>query len=225
MNRDPRKFIVETQDFPMDFICYYKEDSVTISGGHYADLTISHGLGFAPLCFGVFSADGSANWEPMTGWGVPDADDYAEISSDNANITVAITNDTVSSHNYTYHVWGIMPSNISSDITIPSGASVWRLNTLQNYSKLITAGRTAATTGSTFTVATHSLGYVPEAMVWAELTSGRIRPLYLQYWGNYLPTATEIATIDGNALKAYVGTDAAQPISYIHYRIYGGQNG
>lgn len=225
MSRDPRKFIVETQDYPMDFICFYEEGTTVAASGYYNTLNFTHGLGFAPLCFGVFSADNSTNWEPMTGWGVPGADDYGQVYSDSSNVTAIITNESGISHTYRYRIWGIMPSTASKDVTIPPGSSAWRLNTLKNYSKLVSAGRVPATTGSTFTVATHDLGYVPEVMTWIELTSGRVVLFNLEYWGNYLPTATSVVRVNSTRVQAFIGADTGFSPKYIHYRIYGDQNG
>lgn len=226
MSRDPRKFIVETQDYPMDFICFYVEDSIAVQSGYTMTLTFPHDLGFAPLCFGVFSADNSTNWEPMVGWGVyGSSDEYGGLYSTSSNVVASVTNESGSSHTYRYRIWGIMPSTVSKDVTIPSGSSKWRLNTLKNYSKLVSAGRVTATTGSNFTVATHNLGYIPEVMAWAELTSGRVQPFYLEYWGNYLPTATVLVKVNNTRVQAYIGTDAFWTIKYVHYRIYGDQNG
>lgn len=227
MARNARSFIVETQDYPMDFVVGYYETTAS-SASYEASVTrITHGLGYAPLIFGMYSLDNGTTWMPigLNDYYTNQADCWGEADSSTIYITfTALASGTKSAR---IRVWALAPTTADGFINTPTQANVYNLNTRDcDYSKLVAAGKWTAATGSNQIVA-HNLGYVPEVLVWVETANGRITPFDPNYSVNHSYVPRQAVDVTTSGLWAYLSTLSfrSSTISAIHYRIYGGQNG
>lgn len=223
---NPRAFIVNSH-YPMDFVVGYWTGTVTSSSYNVATLTFSHGLGYTPLIFGMYSLDGGTTWMPigLNDYYTNQADCWGQANS--SQIKISFTALASGSKTAQVKVWGLMPSTASRKNNTPAQTNPYNLNTRDyDYSKLIAAGRWSATTGST-KIYSHNLGYVPEAMVWAETSDGYITPFDPTYCTQtaYIPAQWADITTDG--LWVYLSSldYHSSTITALHYRIYGAQNG
>lgn len=227
MSRDPRSFIVETQDYKMDFVVGAWTGSVSSSNYDPSVLEISHSLGYAPLIFGMYSVDNGSTWMPigLNDYYATQTDCWAE--ADSSKIYVTFTSLASSSKTAQLKLWGLMPTTADAANATPAQTNVFTLNTRDfNYSKLVAAGRWGASTGSV-KIYEHGLGYVPEVLVWAEKANGRVVPFDPSYSENTNYVARQQVDVTTTAIWSYLSTldFRDSTISAIHYRIYGAQNG
>lgn len=227
MARDPRNFIVETQDYPMDFVIGYWATDISSSDYNVATKAIAHGLGYTPLLFGSYSLDGGSTWLPvgLNDYYTNQSDCWVE--ADATNIYINFTNLKSGSRTATVKLWGLMPTTADRANNAPANTNNFHLNTLFNYSKLVVAGRWSFSTGSDKLLAIHNLGYKPEVLVWAETSNGRIAPFDIQisnhtdYVANNYVYATTMGLYTTNSSASY----HSSTLSALHYRIYGAENG
>lgn len=227
MARDPRNFIVNTQDWPMDFVVGYWETTATSSNYDQTIVQIAHALRYPPLLFGVYSLDDGATWMPvgLNDYYTNQADCWVE--ADDVKIYVNFTCLASGSKTAKLKLWGLMPTTADQSNIVPSNANVFFLDTRDyDYSKLVAAGRWSFQTGQN-TVVAHNLGYIPEALVWAETSNGRIAPFDITWSSNtsYIGDNYVYLTTSELISKQTSSDYHADSISYLHYRIYGARNG
>lgn len=227
MARDPRNFIVETQDYPMDFIVGYWTTDISSSDYNVITKTVAHGLGYTPLLFGSYSLDNGSTWLPvgLNDYYTNQSDCWVE--ADATNIYVNFTNLKSGSRTAKVKLWGFMPTTADRANDAPDNANAFFLNTNFNYSKLVKAGRWGFSTGSNKLLATHDLGYKPEVLVWAETSNGRIAPLDIQFSNHtdWVPDHFVYVTDSGLYATNSSADYHSSTLNALHYRIYGAENG
>lgn len=214
---NPKDFLLNT-DYEMDkIVLFYEGELSPSSAGSGYEQTISHGLGFTPLVFGVcaFNSDFSdARSLP-----------YMELTQDNAiTVSVEATQSTikVSYGNYEstpakayYRIYAFEPDGSAADVPpTADNASEFVLNTDYNYCKLF---KTGVVDGNSDTTISHGLGYLPFTLAWQESSNGLVEPIELNNWSDpitNLPYGVRVGSQD--VLFKYSG----QGLSKIHYRIY-----
>ena len=213
---DPRNFLLNT-DYEMDKIIYFTAGSLTAS--EHTN-TINHGLGFAPLIFGVCSPNSNFS-DPRT---IP----YNYITqsntisftakADSTKVTIELINYGDQNYRMHYRIYAFAPDNITATIA-PTGdkANKFILNTDYNYCKLIKKGTVS---GSADTNVSHNLGYIPQVLAWREW-NGEIMPIEDNSWNDPLFGQTfGTAVNNSNVYFHYNGF----PYNKIHYRIYYDEN-
>ena len=158
-------------NYPVDKIIYLKETTVS---GDYFDNTFAHGLGAIPFCNGLISYD---NWQTTYQAGTrQSAGQYYnkmfDIYSDGTNIRL---NGTFEGFTGTAQVriWGVFNESSTPNVDVAPTASATNntlyFNTKYNYQKLVKEGQVTA--GSTATVISHNLGYIPKVDIWQLFSS------------------------------------------------------
>lgn len=210
---DPRKFLLNT-GYEMDKIIYFVEGSTTSSEG---GKIIAHGLGFAPLLFGVCS--------PRSDFTDSRTIPYERITRDDSEVlTVSADSDYVIMDYYNYgdqaapmyyRIYGLEPSTSTASIASTSDrAKQFILNTDYNYLKLFKKG----IMGGDATVH-HDLGYIPQALFWHEAL-GSISPINYSQPFDPMFSQPEYISVTNNIVKT-VGLDLSDAGTYkVHYRIY-----
>ena len=222
---DYRKFAINS-DFPTDDIVYSYQGN--LSGDTWSQsATISHGLPFIPLVFGIYSVDNGTTWSQIN------------FQSQNGSGTLSATASTISAQvgsasgalttTVRVRIFGFAPSTYTGNTTPPTPLSKFMIDSRVTYDELLASGTfQLSNTTSPQVIYTHNLGYIPRVMAWAERVSGGqtfITPLdtgsytntsYYSFW-NYLEVTPAVVQF-----LAY--TSSGSISDKIHYRIYGGQN-
>lgn len=212
-------FIINS-DYPMDMVVFAAEGTVAANSA----TSISHGLSFVPLCFGVWSSDGGSTWKPITEMNITGNETLVYLSSTTREVTVTTQ---LASSSIQFRVWGLQPADNTARTTPPQfQVSDFMLNSDFNYSKLVGSAVWTVTATSGTTLITHNLGYIPEVIAWRESAGGVIRPFINSYGSSSAGEAALIAT--NTEVKAYCpggagGSDFS--LAKIHVRVYGGKNG
>lgn len=220
MFQDPRKFLV-TSDHPMDIVVWKGTGEMSIGPHDLKQVSIAHGLPFAPLVFGQVSFDDGQSWSPF-------ATHYSqltmEFSSDPTNVNIyALSFETGADMKFRF--WGYAPADASYDILPPSSETRFNINTDYGYSQLIKAGKWDIEAGSRKVIFEHNLGFTPQVECWVEFDDGEI-------WGGELAGTystdtsredNEYIEVDenklyGNYTSLQYGSSA---FKCVHYRIYG----
>lgn len=138
----PTNFIANS-DYPYDQIVYFKDYELTTDGNIHQTITIAHGLGFVPLCFGVWSE--SQDFEPSytllsEGYG-PD-EMILWVESDDTNIYIRKYHYPHTSGKKLYlKIYAFAPISWTGDCEPTATTSDFLLfNTDLGYSQLIAAG-------------------------------------------------------------------------------------
>lgn len=160
----PKDFLLNT-DYEMDRIIFAK------TGDFTGSIDIQHGLGFAPLPFGVWSTD--SNFTTVNTIGVYDSGSEPGYvprlgvwcDAKDSTIHLEATGNGKDSTKIYYRLFAFEPIDDLHDISATSNlANKFILNTDYNYRKLKAAG--------TFTQSNqeyaHNLGYLPQVMVWSD---------------------------------------------------------
>ena len=211
---DPRKFLLNT-DYEMDKIIYFTSGEINAMDNK----NIPHGLGFAPLVFGVCAFN--SNFSDARS--MP----FSEITRDN---TIAFTLDADSTNvkigygNYAdnppkmyYRVYAFEPSN-SSAVIAPTNdkANTFVLNTDYNYCKLFQKGTVSGTGSHTIN---HGLGYVPQVLAWRQTNSGLISPIEESVPYDPYSNMPNYIAVTNSSVLFNLPTNYSN-ISTVHYRIY-----
>lgn len=227
MARDPRRFIVETQDYSMDFVVGAWNRSVSSSSYTQTVDSFAHGLGYAPLLWGMYSIDNGSTWMPVG------LNDYYTtrtdcwVESDSSNIYINFTYLDSGSATALVRLWAHAPITADRQNDVPHGANVFYLNTRDyNYSKLVGVDYVPVGVGST-TLYTHNLGYIPEVLCWAEMSNGRISPFDNSSSSNSSYIPQQVIRVTSSALVAELSglNYHSSTIRGIHFRLYGAENG
>ena len=228
MFQNPRNFIV-TSDYPMDYIVWSENGSMSTEAHKQDVKTIPHGLGFSPLLFGIYSIDNGQTWTPF---GPEAVGFYTFIESDSTNSYVHIWTKS-SDVSILYKIWGYMPDGVHSVVNPPVSESSFVVNSDYNYSKLLATGVWDAEVGNNIVLFEHNLGYIPQVMLWVEYQSGIVGDSWSDTSSDLSEQADQYVYVDKNKLYAtYTDLDSGGDlgiISKIHFRIYanevGGSNG
>lgn len=165
---NPSNMILDS-DYPMDKIAYFKQGTFDPS---VTEILIPHNLGFAPLCFGVFSPDEdfSTPYSFSTPLDILYDQTYkifVEVSSfllsydDHISLVNSYLTGYVQSPCY-YRIYGFAPSSISPDVDFTNiDAYKLLLSSDYNYSKLYMEGESTSSTSIM-----HNLGYRPQVLAW-----------------------------------------------------------
>lgn len=243
---DPRDFLLNT-DYEMDKVIYYKDGEITPNS--YGIATIAHKLPFAPLLTGVWSKTSDFT-EPHAFFKVSPSYsstagaykymiDAVELQNDSTNITLHLlsglsNNPTV--YNYYVRIFGFEPSDGRNNTPATSQyAKNFILNTDYNYLKLHSKGVLPVTYSGGYpqpVTITHDLGYIPQALFWAE-GDYQGAPSFIEQIDYMTTSATsniggQIATRPKSCVEAYNDKFIIYPPLYnggfdsikIHYRIY-----
>jgi len=203
---NPRDFLLNT-DYEMDKIIYYKSGSLSVN---QYDVTISHGLGFTPLIFGVcaFNSDYSdPRAIPFTSVTQQNTTSFT-ASANNSNIKLSYISYNGSPGQIYYRIYGFEPSDSTANVASTcNNANEFILNTDYNYCKLYKKG----TAGNDTTI-NHNLGYIPQVLVWSDI-GGWTAPIEESSLYSNGPGA-RITTSD--LILQFSLTNASR----MHYRIY-----
>lgn len=188
---NPTDFLLNT-DYEMDKIIYFYEGSFNITNNRQTE-TIVHDLGFAPLCFGLWSTTKDFSQPHRMsgqGHGIYNLDtqsytstfatllssDYTEAPGSTYDYAISIDFTQMSGTIYV-RIYGFEPTYVFKHIASTSGhANTFILNTDYNYRKLLKKGHmeiphiSGLPYGNRFDPVTvsHNLGYIPQVMLWLE---------------------------------------------------------
>lgn len=229
----PDNFVINSM-YSMDFLCGYWEGSYTTSEIS-SSTQIAHGLGFIPLCTGVYSYDGGTTWVPFRPAGsFISGGVFASVYSDADKVWLFVANFTGSQVTVNYRIFGFQPSDATSPVPIPAQTNDFTINTMNNYAKVVAMGKvdiSDLTINAESTLVTHNLGYVPEALVWMDFTGDGVRTC-IEVESIYYASGEEDTTWSyfcktSSALRYFLRSSSTKdgPINALHYRIYGDQNG
>lgn len=203
---DPRKFLLNT-DYEMDKIIYFTEGHTGVTN---TPLTISHGLGFAPLIFGVCAFNSDFTDSRSIPYNYTTASDSISftVEATDTDIQINYSNTAQTPDDFYYRIYAFEPSN--STATVPptnSSAKEFVLNTDYNYCKLFQKG---ILNGDS--TVTHNLGYIPQVLAWSE-ESNIIIPI---------EESTPVDPITNTPQYITVTNTSIQTVGYtkVHYRIY-----
>lgn len=168
---DPRNFLLNT-DYPLDKIVYITSGSATVNFSD--EITIAHGLGFAPLVFGIWSLD--SDFSTSQEFDMMSSDLYSSnypyvtrLEADATNIYASFQNSEFVDETFYYKLFALEPTDSTADIAPTSSdasAASFVLNTDLNYLKLHSSG--IKVVSSAPDTVTHGLGYIPVVMLWQE---------------------------------------------------------
>ena len=158
---DPNDFLLNT-DYEMDKIIFFE------SGEFTSSVTITHGLDFIPLPFGVWSTDENFSSTNPLGWRDSSTEPgytptlSVECYANGTSIKLEAAGNTNNTKLY-YRVYGFEPTDSRKNAPRTSAkAKQMILNTDYNYCKLLKFG-TFASDNEEFS---HNLGYIPQIMAW-----------------------------------------------------------
>lgn len=202
---DPRNFLLNT-DYEMDKIIYFSEGSVDTG----QTVTLSHGLSFIPLVFGVcaFNSDFSDSRTIPYNYTTASNSITFDIQSTATNVSLTFSDQSGSQSKMYYRIYGFEPTNSSAAVAPTNEhAKKFVLNTDYNYCKLYKKGIQNGD-GSV----AHNLGYIPQVLVWRE-ASNAIYPV---------EQSTPSDPISNYPEQVQVTTQniSFQNIGKAHYRIY-----
>lgn len=181
---DARNFLINT-DYPMDKIIYMTSGSAVVNFSD--EITIAHGLGFAPLVFGIWSLNSdfstSQEFDMMSSdLYSPDYMYVTGLEADATNIYASFQNSEFSDVTFYYRIYAFEPSDEANAIA-PTSSNTLTTNLLVdtdlNYLKLHSSG--IKVVSSAPDTVTHNLGYLPTVMIWKEgggVHAGSIYPIY-----------------------------------------------
>lgn len=216
-------------DHPLDKVIYMKSGSVSVGGYNYNDITIAHGLPFAPLVSAIYSTSSSfpIAWEYNSGEintsaTAPSPFRYdTRVVSDSSNITIRHTNNMSSTVTLYYRLYGFMPSTANDLVGFTDGiADDFVVNSDWNYTKLLLAGATAWSSADNSTVTVnHGLGYRPQVEAWVETGTG----IYKRTFTDAAPNGTSYSgavEVGTNTVVFRRSAGMFGNSSRFHYRIY-----
>lgn len=225
MAGDARKFII-TSDYPMDFIVWNGEGQLTdIPGSGTSTYAMAHNLPYAPLPFGILSADDGETWEPF---GPEHSGFWSWVESDEDNVTVYLStrNDPVT---IKFKLWGYAPSDTSAYTDSWVGdvdENSFFIDSDFDYSKLVYAGKWDVEEGDKTVIYNHNLGYIPQVATWEEYDTGVVWDGGWQTSTDASKEFTKYIQVDENNLYAQVSDVNASSMGELvrlHYRIYGNE--
>lgn len=203
-------------DDNIDKVIFFKEVVLEAYGATGDSAVVAHGLGFAPLTFGVYSP--SPSFSPSEAVNIFRADDYVICSADSQNIRVF----NLTAARVYVRVFGLMPTTQNGDAPeISQGITGFKFSSDYNYTKLYMAGSIEQQTSGEMII-NHNLGYIPQAMVWSE-DSGVIAIMtdaaYIQDRNVGANVYSEGVVLTDTQLKIYA-TGGPFVHDRYHYRIY-----
>lgn len=178
---DARHFLLNTE-YPLDKIIYMTSGSVVVNFS--GEITIPHGLGFAPLVFGIWSLNSdfstSQEFDMMSSdLYSPDYMYVTRLEADDTNIYASFQNSEFSNETFYYRLFAYEPTDSTADITPTSSdtlATNLLLDTDLNYLKLHSSG--IKVVSSAPDTVTHNLGYIPVIMLWQEGGGSHANSIY-----------------------------------------------
>lgn len=223
---DYRKFAINS-DFPTDDIVYSYQGN--LSGDTWSQsATISHGLPFIPLVFGIYSVDNGTTWSQINfqsdaGAGVLEAD------SNNVHVQIVDNNGLLPSSAIKVRIFGFAPSTYTGNTTPPTALSKFMIDSRVVYDELLASGVfQLANTTSPQIIYTHNLGYIPRVMAWYEIETGGVKIISPINTGVYAPTeyytVWEYLEVTPSVVQFLEYISYGTTLRKVHYRIYGGQN-
>lgn len=166
------KKLLYSTDYPLDKVVYMYETSFSVPGFGFNDVTINHGLGFAPLIQGIYTLD--AGWPTVydeNSGPVNSSGNYLMqtfVETDSTTITLYNSNAQASAKTIYWRLYGFMPSDVNVDASFTNtGVDDFMFSTDYNYAKLFMSGVTASSSDPTETIV-HGLGYRPQVLTWVE---------------------------------------------------------
>lgn len=166
---EPYNFNLNT-NYPLDKVIIFKEQTVSAGSlGSGTHVSITHGLGFTPLIFGVWSytSDFTASLSIASG----------RKDTSEGYLWVYSNSTTIELYNYTtstvyVRLYGFEPSTSATTIAKTNTSSGGLLfNSDWNYAKLYLAARVQGNGDLTSgTSVYHNLGFVPQVMAWVQYT-------------------------------------------------------
>lgn len=213
--------LIIDSDYPMDLVVWSAEGTISsFDSGGYGQVNINHSLGYAPLCFGVWSLDGGSTWQPLGGINVRANEVFAGTISASSYVRVYVQMNSART-NVRYRVFGLQPANTSGATNPPDfHVSDFILNSDYNYSKLVAAITWNFTSTSSTVLYNHNLGYIPEVACWDELNDGTVSDHI-----NSVSTAAGDSAVWATTSQVLVSCNSVGNRSKLHVRIYGGRNG
>lgn len=216
-------------DYPIDKVVYMTSGSVTIPASDYNDVTIPHGLGFAPLVSAIYSTSSTFtiayeynSGQVNTDLTIPSPFLYdTGGASDATYITLRHTNNTASPVTLYYRVYAFMPTTASADVSFTAGvADNFTINSDYNYTKLILSGATAySSVVSSTEVIPHGLGYKPQVMAWVENSLGTVSKTFTPILGTGVMYGSGVVVDETNV--TYIRPDFMGGIAErLHFRVY-----
>ena len=202
---NPRDFLLNT-DYELDKVVLYKEGQLT------DDITIPHGLAYAPLVFGIWSFDSDFSSTNTMSENVGFSSIGIECLAGSNNISLIVVGN-VDRNTIYYRIYAFEPPDVQKDSSATSPhAKEFMMNTDYNYAKLKSAG-SFTQSGQEYS---HNLGYIPQVMAWRKNGAP-------DYDIEQFNIGSEVS---GVSLKVttdkliYTNTSATSNIEKIYWRLY-----
>ena len=223
-----KNFLINS-DYPLDKVVYMTNGSVAVPASNYNDISISHGLGFAPLVSAIYSTSSTFDiayeynsGQVNTDLTIPSPFMYSTSdTSDATSIVLRHTNHSASPVTLYYRVYAFMPTTASADVSFTaSAADNFTLGSDYNYTKLIASGVTAySSVVSSTEVIPHGLGYKPQVMAWVENSVGVVSKTFTSITDTGVLYGSGVIVDDTNV--TYIRPDfTGGNAERLHYRIY-----
>ena len=217
-------FVLNT-DYPVDKVIYLLSGSFSLPGSTYPVINVPHNLPFPPLLGGSWSLtpDFLVCYELDSG-PISFADttfvntQYMGAAADSTNVRINAGNNVATGVTIYYRIYGLQPTGYpTADIPVLSASGDdFLLNTDYNLTKLFTAdvvSQPATTTPAATITVNHNIGYIPQVVVWEEV-SGYIRPMTLA--DTFVIAASTTVT---STTVSFFTPEFSSAKKY-HYRIY-----
>lgn len=207
-------------DYPIDMIALMTTATGDAPSYGYQDKTIAHGLPFKPLVAGTWSLN--AAMSPSYPYNGGPADSYGQLynvnaQSDSTNITLFVNNNTASAVTVYHEIFAFAPNDYSGTVVPTANAgNKFIINSDDNFGKLFVAGNVALAQGAVGTIP-HNLGFVPQAFIWRETSTGIVSKF------DYMSTGVSYNDLHSwaDSTNVYIGNyDFLAENSKYHYRIY-----
>lgn len=160
--------------YPMPWIVWKQEYSLSVSAGGYDYQQLPHGLPFTPLLIGQWST--SRNFDPSydleisvpggsTGGQV---ETMCSVGASASSIDITLLNNATVARTFYFRLMAFAPPGYTGEVSPVEYSSPFRFNSHFRYQQLLMAGETKGPIA-------HNLGYLPQARIWTNY-AGHVAP-------------------------------------------------